>query len=177
MLEYQKLREALLQGAYTDAQFKEVKAISDIRLGNFSAQESASREVNPEITSDTYAILFLGILANVLKLEADINLLPYSKLKSIQPKVHKQVVEVAYELFKISEQWNPDKARSRNFAIGVFHLYCKLVVAYLQKCHVPVSLKTCLQHVDKFPGMVDDAFPGYVKSGAIHMVIMRRNEN
>ena len=170
-MEYLKLKEVVLTGAFSDAQFKELKAICDIRLGNFSAKESAASGINKEI-SDTYPMLFHDRLKNTLKTDCDINILPYSKLKALQPKMYRQLSLVATELFAISERWNTDKGRTRNFAIGTFHLYAELTVQYLRDRNVPVSLKTMLQHVDKFPGMVDVAFPGYVESNCITMVIL-----
>lgn len=170
-MEYPKLKEIVMTGSFTDPQFKELKAICDIRLGNFSAKESALKEMDKN-ESDTYPLLFHGRLKNILQNECDLSILPYHKLKTISPKVHRDLCRVANELFATAERWNSDKARTRNFAIGIFHLYAELVVNYLKKSRVPVSLKTSLQHVDKFAGLVDDAFPGYVESGCISMVVL-----
>lgn len=171
-MEYPKLKEILMEQSFTDSQFKEVKAICDIRLGNFSAKEAEQKGFQKS-ESDTYPMLFHSQLANILEQECDIRILPYHKLKAVQPKVHRMLVNAAMELYAISERWVQDKSKTRKFAVGVFFLYSELVVGYLRDCRVPVSLRTTLQHVDKFEGMVDKAFPGYLSSGAISAVILR----
>lgn len=170
-MEYAKLKEELMIGDYSSKQFTEIKAIADIRLGNFSAKESALNELNKN-SSDTYAILLHGRLENVFRRECNMSILPYSKLKAIFPKAARNLRHVANTLFVLSERWNTDKARTRNFTIGVYHLYCKLVVSYLRDNRVPVSLKTSLQHIDKFEGLVDKAFPGYIENGMISVIVL-----
>ena len=129
--------------------------------------------------SEIYISLFHDRLKNVLMQQCDIQILPILVIKKRQPKIYQDIKKVTSFLYIISERWNTDKSRTRNFTIGVFHLYCKLVVGYLRQNRVPVSLKTSLQHTEKFVGLVDLAFPGYVENGVIKIVILgekgRRN--
>ena len=174
-MKFQELSEVLMSGEFTEKELKQIKAMADIRLGNFSSKEAASKELNKNLSETSHTNLFYDRLQNVLKTECKIATMPLSVLKKRLPKLHAKVVHAANSLYATAEEWNPDKTkiRSRNFAIGVFHLYCKLVVSYLQEIKVPVSLKTSLDHVDKFVGMVDNSFPGYVDAGMIHIVILR----
>ena len=171
-MEYEKLKELILTESFTDKQFTELKTICDIRLGNFSARAGVVKEMEVSI-SDTYPRLFHEMLSNALRVECSLAISPYHKLKPLLPKIHRQLVSCATDLFAMSEKWNPNKKNTRRFAIGIFHLYSDLVINYLRDCRVPVSLKTSLQHAEKFTGMVDKAFPNYIESGAIRMVILR----
>jgi len=170
-MDFDKLKAELLDINLTDVQWRELKAICDIRQGNYSAKAAAQTE-NTAFLSKDYTDLFYDRLTDVLLHQTKVGVAPLHVLRKAQPAQAKQAVRVANDLYAIACEWNPNKVRGRNFAIGVFHLYVKLTVQYLQDCKIPVSAKACLQHVDKFVGLVDRAYPGYVKSGLIHIVVL-----
>ena len=43
-----------------------------------------------------------------------------------------------------------------------------------KKAHIPLSAKLVFNCVDKLPGLIDNAFPGYIESGLISMIIKAR---
>lgn len=167
-MKFKELSEILMTEEFSEKELKQIQAIADIRLGNFSAEQAALSNT----VSDTYVLMFYDRLKFLLARECDIHILPLHVIRKRQQKIYKEIEKAATFLYAISERWNPDKSRTRNFAIGVFHLYCKLVIRYLREVNVPISLKTSLQHTDKFIGLVDMSFPGYVESGMIKMVIL-----
>ncbi len=175
-MNFGKLKQDLLNASFEDKQWRELKAICDIRQGNYSAKQGAETEVKAFLSKD-YTDLFYDRLTNILLNECKVAVAPLGVLRRMQPKQYKLVKQAAVDLYVIACEWNPTKVRGRNFAIGIFHLYVKLVVEYLRDCKVPLSVKTCLQHTDKFVGLVDRAFPGYVAGGLIHIVVLGdRNE-
>lgn len=170
-MEFDELKTFLMQAQYTDKQLREIKAIADIRLGNFSSREASLRELGKG-SSMIYTQLFYDQLRKYLGDHCKISTMPLSVLRSTNPKLYKDVSTAATFLYSVAEDWNVDKIMQRNFVVGVYFLYDKLVVSYLQDCTIPVSVKTALQHTDKFVGLVDKAYPDYVKNGLIKMVIL-----
>jgi hypothetical protein len=167
-MEFKEVLEILMSQDFSEKELKQLQAITDIRLGNFSARES---KVNGSI-SDSYVGLFHDRLKVYLSRECDIDIPPIHIIKKVTKKTYNEMEKAASFLYGISESWNVDKSRTRNFAIGVFHLYCQLTVGYLRQTRVPISLKSVLQHTDKFQGLVDMAFPGYVESRMIKIIIL-----
>ncbi len=161
----------LMQAEFTDKQFREIRAIADIRLGNFSAREANLKELSKDGPS-IWAELFYSRVRKYLETECKISTAPLAVLKTTSPKNYQAVKAAALELYSVASDWNTDKTMQRNFVVGVYHLYIKLTVQYLRNCRVPISLKTALQHRDKFVGLVDESFPDYVRSGMIRIVIL-----
>jgi len=174
VMQFEELKTNLMAAAYTDKEWREVKAIADIRMGNYSAKQAAEATTLPIIKD--YVGLFYDRLTVVLLDQCKIAVAPLHVLNAAMPKQYKMVQKISAELYALACEWNPSRVRNRNFAIGVFHLYVKLVVGYLRDCQVPVSVKTCLQHSDKFVGLVDKAYPGYVVSGTIALVVLGPNK-
>ena len=170
-MKFKELSEILMTEEFSEKELKQIQAIADVRLGNFSARQDALNEAQGTI-SDTYVLLFYDRLKTILESECDLHILPLHVIRKRQQKVYKEIEKATAFLYSVSERWNLDKSRTRNFAIGIFNLYCKLVIEYLRQIKVPISLKTSLQHTDKFVGLVDMAFPGYVESGMIKVVIL-----
>ena len=169
-MNFAELKAFLMQADYTDKEFREVSAIAEIRLGNFSSREAALKEVGN--VGEEYVTLFYSQLRNYLESECAIATPPLSILRKSKPGVYRAAVLATNFLYGVSEDWNKDRIVQRNFVVGVFYLYAKLVVQYLRDVRVPVSVKTILQHTDKFIGLVDNSYPGYVMGGMIKMVIL-----
>lgn len=175
-MEFDKLKIFLMQAAFSDKQWREVRAVADIRLGNFSRREAALKDLC-EDQPTVWTQLFYQRLRQYLQMECKINTAPLAVLKTTSAKQYKAVLSMADFLYATAADWNTDKRMQRNFVVGVYHLYCELTVQYLKKCSVPVSLKSVLQHADKFVGLVDESFPGYVASGTIRIVILGADKN
>lgn len=169
-MNFAELKSFLMQADYTDKEFREIRAIAEIRLGNFSSREAALKEVGN--VGEEYVTLFYSQLRNYLESDCGIATPPLSILRKSKPGVYRAIVLATNFLYGVSEDWNKDRIVQRNFVVGVYYLYAKLVVQYLREVRVPVSVKTILQHTDKFIGLVDNSYPGYVTGGLIKMVIL-----
>jgi hypothetical protein len=168
-MDFKQLQEFLMSEEFTDKELDKLNAIIGIRRGKAAVSEAVGKlGKNPP---DAYVDLFYSRLANVLTQEISLRVSPPNVLRNTSPKIYRMMTAASAQLYSISQDWNPSGVRGRNFTIGVYHLYCRLVVEYLRKNNIPVALKTCLQHTDKFLGMVDDSFPGYIKAGTIRLVI------
>ncbi len=169
-MNFAELKSFLLEAEYTDKEFREVKAIAEIRLGNFSSREAALKEVGN--IGEEYVLLFYSQLRNYLQAECAIATPPLSIIRKSKPTVYRAAVLATNFLYGVSQDWNKDRVVQRTFVVAVFYLYAKLVVQYLREVRVPVSVKTILQHTDKFVGLVDQSYPGYVQAGLLKMVIL-----
>lgn len=56
-----------------------------------------------------------------------------------------------------------------------YRLYAKLVARYLSDREVPVTIKTLVQNHDKFPSLIDKAYPGYLDSGIFVSMVLRES--
>lgn len=50
-------------------------------------------------------------------------------------------------------------------------LFAKLVISYLIEQKLPVSIVTILSHHEKFPGLIEIQFPGYIESGLVQEIL------
>lgn len=169
-MNFEELKSFLMQAEYSDKQFREIKAIAEIRLGNLSSREASLKELGE--VGPTYTQAFYNQLQQYLENHCKIAAPPLSVVKKQSPKTYGNVVQCANQLYAVAEDWNTVKTMRRNFVTGVYYLYSKLIVDYLRTVKVPVSVKTAVQHSDKFIGLVDNAYPGYVSGGMIDMVIL-----
>lgn len=173
-MNFDGIKLQLLESGFTDKEFRELKAICDVRLGNFSDRASVLSELGSKSKStEAYTVAFYNQIKIHLELRCKIPAVPLSLLRKTSPRVYSDVVKCASALFTIAQDWNPSERQlRRNFVAGVYHLYARLIVDYLQRVKVPVSVKTVVQHADKFVGIVDQAYPGYITGGAINMVVV-----
>lgn len=57
--------------------------------------------------------------------------------------------------------------------VNWYRLYARLVSWYLTGRKVPVTIKTLVQNYDKFSSLLDQAYPGYAKSGLLVDMVLR----
>lgn len=169
-MEYGEIKGFLMEAEFGMKQWQELKAICEIRMGNYSAQQAAKNQDKVAV-SDQYTVLLYDRVVDIFQHEK-ISVAPYSVLKSVDAKTAKAVNTTATKLYQLACKWNSSKARQRNFTVGVFHMFVKLTISYLRDCRVPVSVKTVFQNADKFEGLVDRAFPGYVQAGLMNLAIL-----
>ncbi len=168
---FDELKKFLMEAEYTDSQFKELKAITEIQLGNFSAQQEPAKEKE---MLPVYTEAFYNQLRQYLEMKCHINTPPIRILKGRQPKVYANVVKCANALYVVAEDWNTARTMRRAYVTAVYHLYIKLAIQYLKDSKVPVSATTLVQHSDKFVGLADQAYPGYVDGGMMNVILLGR---
>lgn len=62
----------------------------------------------------------------------------------------------------------------REKRVTFYNTYLDLVSSDLEGMNVPVGINNLLNTVDRFPGILDKAFPGYVRNGLFMKIITRR---
>lgn len=55
-----------------------------------------------------------------------------------------------------------------------YQLFFKLTVEDLTRAEIPVNISTVLNTVERFPGLLDNAFPGYARNGLFLKVIVSK---
>lgn len=172
-MNFNETKAFLMEAGFTPKQWRELGAICEIRQGNYTAVQSRrGAEMEDVQVDEEHVRLFYERLTNILLNQEKLGVAPLNVLRKAQPAIYANVKKVASYLYKLSAEWNEEGDRQRNFSIGVYHLYAQLVVAYLKDCRVPISAKAVLQHQDKFIGLVDRAYPGYVEGGLMRLIVL-----
>ncbi len=55
-----------------------------------------------------------------------------------------------------------------------YRMYASLVSKYLVERQVPITIKTLVQNYDKFSSLIDQAYPGYLDSGILVPLVLRK---
>lgn len=170
-MEFQQLKSYLMgEASFAEREWKELSAICEIRQGHYSSKMTAVSAEKVDV-GDEHVRLFYERLKVFLLGHNKCSVAPLNVLMKSQPAQFRKVKKISASLYETAAKWNTEGRNHRNFCIGVYHLYVQLVVEYLQECKVPVSMKTVLQHSDKFEGLVDRAYPGYIKGDLMPLII------
>lgn len=117
-------------------------------------------------------IIFYETLCEEVKLYTGIEGMPLHSFKRSNRKGYNKLCEMV----TLMEAWaaNVDadvktRLKKRNF----YATMAMLVSSFLDDLNVPISVKTLLNSFEKFPGLIDKAFPGYVRSGLIRTIFNR----
>lgn len=167
---FDELKRALMEASFTAKQWKELSALCEIRQGNFTAKQTVESQHDFDPGTE-HVRLFYERLKTYLLDKKLCSVAPLNVLQQSQPQQYSQVKKLAGQLAECASEWNTDNTRQRNFSIGIYHLYVQLVVEYLQGARVPISVKAVLQHGDKFAGLVDRAYPDYIKAGLMPLIV------
>ena len=164
---FEELKNEMLLAEFKDSEFKQLRAICDIRLGNTTGVNLTALDRK----LPAYTQTFYDQLSQLLR-PLRIHTPPLAVLKKTKPKAYADTVSCANVLFAVAEDWNQASTMRRPFVTGVYRLYCKLVIDYLKYLKIPVSITTAVKHSDKFVGLVDNAYPGYVEGGMVNMLLL-----
>ena len=66
---------------------------------------------------------------------------------------------------------------SRPEKLTMYSLACELTCDYLNKINVPINLKTIVNCYERFPSLIQAAFPGYIESGLLHIVLKSKEQD
>lgn len=140
------------------------KKLSDVKSGK---QQSLNNEHAGMNRLDS---LFHTNLTKYLLAATGKRPLQLEMLKSTNHSLFMQIVNVRETLDGHLEHWVSKKHR-KNSQSKFYVLYCEVIGEYIiNNTEAPLSLKTMVNMIDSFPGILDRAFPGYVNSGLLHLV-------
>lgn len=114
--------------------------------------------------------LAYSVLANEIRLRK--NTAPEQVYYLPQPMIRK-VEDWSKELEIDLTELVRGGAITHDCRVNWYRLYARLVSGYLTSREVPVTIKTLVQNYDKFSSLLDQAYPGYTKSGLLVDMILR----
>jgi len=145
----------------TDRELKELNARLDLLL--------STKSVKYDLT--LWDELFYRVIESILETEL------HQKIPSLVLLKKKKTKHI-YKLVKDTREYIDTWAKSvikrritRPEIIKIYKMYVDLVVQYLIDCKVPISLRTILLQHDKFPGIFDRAFPGYIVTNNFLLIL------
>lgn len=121
------------------------------------------------------AVDFYKYLSKALDVIIGQPLPPLLVLKKKSPQSYKKLVAVTHFINEYMAHIGWGEHDRKN----TYQLYVKLVALYIDERGFSVNLSTFLNLHEKFPTLLDDAFPGYIPSGAISFLastMERRNK-
>lgn len=162
---FSEVKRLVVNAPFTEIELKELKTIVDIRLGNIHPSERLDPSEIPSRAS-----LFYSELTKFLRYNHKIEIIPLEVCKKRNMRIYNDVVAVEESIFSYATDNMPNKLTRRQL-MGFYRLYCSLISKYVIQCKIPVAAQTILQHKDKFPGLIDRAFPRYAECGILHIAI------
>lgn len=154
----------------TPKELKELKAKVTFLLENKPA------EVN--VKQEGYVQLFLDVLDNSLQKRL---------LKKVPPLIvmrastkYRNTLLKLYKAVNGLNDWSSSalgRKLNRPEKLTMYSLASELTCDYLSKLNVPISLTTIINCYEKFPSLVQKAFPGYIESGLLNIVLKSKEQD
>lgn len=152
-----------------DEKYKLLALLNDVRKSQLVDRYKASVSV----TSDLY-----DCMADFLYKVHHTKKLPYNIFKERSQKLCKRLDALEESLNEYLDNIIEDAGRavlpSKKILRKKFYkLYCHIVgTALIKAPGIPLAFTTFINWGDRFPGLLDASFPGYVQSGLILTVIL-----
>lgn len=96
---------------------------------------------------------------------------PFYILRTKNRKLFNELKDVMDMLLEFAQENNLSEKKE---LFILFQLYSDLICEYLQEIGVPIHLKTVVQSSEQFPGLLNKAYPGYLKSGLLKFLIQAK---
>lgn len=95
-------------------------------------------------------------------------------LGALQPETQRDIIRALDYLLDWCRGFSP--VLQRNDISLLFNLFGQLLIQFLQLRQIPISLGSFIRQAKSVPGLVDQAFPGYIPSGLfIEVIVALRN--
>lgn len=113
--------------------------------------------------------LFFEVLAEQIEIAAPVSVPPFFIIQKERPSDYKLFVEVFdwLEVWIASNFKNVQKINKRR----IYGVVSELVVEWVSKGPIPLSLITVLRQFKAVPGLIDKAFPGYAGNNMLDMIL------
>ena len=59
----------------------------------------------------------------------------------------------------------------------IYNLYVEIIVEYLVKYRIPISINSILNCHEKFLSLLDKKYPGYLESGLLYLIFSENVDN
>jgi len=95
-------------------------------------------------------------------------------LGALQPETQRDIIRALDYLLDWCRGFS--SVLQRNDISLLFNLFGQLLIQFLQLRQIPISLGSFIRQAKSVPGLVDQAFPGYIPSGLfIEVIVALRN--
>lgn len=151
-------------------ELKELKAKVSFLLDN-----KATKEIN--IKHEGYVQLFLDVLDNSLQKRLLKKVPPLAILRASSK--HRNTLLKLYKAVGSLNDWSDTvlgRKLNRPERLTMYNLACELTCDYLSNINVPINLPTIINCYEKFPSLIQKAFPGYIESGLLHIVLQAKEQ-
>lgn len=156
----------------SDAQLSKLSFLISQRISTKSTVLSGGVSIAPQSDADLnlfYKAVVQGLpdaaawppSVNFLKLRSK------STYKSVR-KAYDQVSAVTEVLLNDNKN---NKVSKKVLKVKLFRLFSSIAIQNLNAANVPISLRQVLSQSSRFIGLLDHSFPGYVKTGNLHLII------
>jgi len=124
-------------------------------------------------------MLFIEIVNEISRKTNSRNTYPQFEIfKKKNPPISKQLTKVASFLDDNFNKLLEDKKKlTKQIKKGGYGLFSRIISKFLIDSGIPLTLKTVLNNYDKFPALLDKAFPDYPANIILNLVIMKGNKN
>lgn len=137
-------------------------------------QKTESEKVTESSKVGKYENLLYDNIAQLLSSKYQINLPPFKLFSNSNN--HAQFSKVSLSLNEYLSSLITDRAIRLEERSMFYHLYAKLVTDDLEDIGAPVSVKSIVNGFERFPGLLDRAFPGYIRNGLFLKALGSRRE-
>jgi len=93
-------------------------------------------------------------------------------LKAKNKKLYKQLKQITELLNDFAFD---NDVREKRDIYNLYQIACELICENIVDMGIPLSFKAFLNHIDLFPGLLNKAYPGYLKSGLLKFLLNARN--
>lgn len=151
-------------------ELKELKAKVTFLLEN--------KPVEVGIKQEGYVQLFLDVLDTSLQRRL---------LKKVPPLVvlrastkYRSILSKLYKAVSCLNDWSEsalNRRLNRPEKLTMYSLASELTCDYLNRIGVPINLKTIINCYERFPSLIQSAFPGYIESGLLHIILNSKEQD
>lgn len=122
-----------------------------------------------ERQSQSRVEMLCDALRTVSEAERSFHVAPYGALK--RTNMSKKLQTAVDTLDSEIDQWFAPERATRVQRIALYRLFGILSTQQLSISQIPVSLNSVCGQAGRFFGLVDNAFPGYIRAGRIDVIL------
>lgn len=109
---------------------------------------------------------FYGVVQEIISEKLKINKISY---RAFRCRSNFNKFKKSYK--DLNEYMKVIKIKNKKATYYKFYfIFVNLLINWLQKCKIPISMNTIINNIDKIPGLIDQAYPEYIQNDLIHLI-------
>jgi hypothetical protein len=144
-----------------------------VRVGFLLKHSISSESIYEKVETSSEELLVLDSISNVLRSRGEeLNSVAWLK-KSSRYAAFKAKLPNVFKF--LNKEPLPGIAKLSNVEIrAILEIGVKLVIDHMQFIGAPVTGRNIMNHIHSLPAMLNRMFPGYARSGMLHMLVRRK---